>query len=151
MPAGMSTFSVVRLARRPRPWHSRHGRSAMRPSPPQVSHAIVRTTWPNGVRVTAWRWPVPLQRSQLTMGVPGSAPLPLQCSQRAIASNVTSTVEPFDAVTRSISTVAPTSPPCDEAVRPPLPPKNASKMSASDPNAEKSVGAYQPARRPSKP
>ena len=41
---------------------------------------------PNGVRDTARSWPLPLHRGQVSIGVPGSAPLPLQCSQRVIAS-----------------------------------------------------------------
>jgi hypothetical protein len=46
----------------------------------------VRTTCPNGVRVTACRRPVPPQREHVSIGVPGSAPLPWQRSQRVIAS-----------------------------------------------------------------
>ena len=40
----------------------------------------------SGVRVTACSWPAPPQRSQVSIGVPGSAPLPWQCSQRSTAS-----------------------------------------------------------------
>ena len=60
--------------------------SATRPSPWQTSQTTVRTICPNGVRVTACSCPAPPQRSQVSIGVPGSAPLPWQCSQRSTAS-----------------------------------------------------------------
>ena len=59
-----------------------HGCSGTRPSPPQTSQTAVRTSWPKRVRETACSWPEPWQRAQVTIGVPGSAPLPWQCSQR---------------------------------------------------------------------
>ena len=71
---------------RPRPSQTLHGCSGMRPSPAQTSQATVRTTCPNGVRDIACSRPAPPQRSHVLIGVPGSAPLPLQCSQRATAS-----------------------------------------------------------------
>ena len=55
-----------------------HGCLGTRPSPSQVSQTVARTTWPNGVRVTARSWPAPPQRSHVSIGVPGSAPLPWQ-------------------------------------------------------------------------
>jgi len=84
--AGTSTFSFRRRAVRPRPRHSVHGSRAILPSPAHASHTTARTIWPNGVRDTERSWPVPSQRGQVSIGVPGSAPLPLQCSQREIAS-----------------------------------------------------------------
>ena len=75
---------VDRQVARPRPrWpeprHTPHGVCAMRPSPPQRSQACVRTTWPNTVRAIDCSWPVPSQRGQVSIGVPGSAPFPWQC------------------------------------------------------------------------
>jgi len=40
----------------------------------------------NGVRTTRRSWPAPPQRSQVVIGVPGSAPLSWQCSQAPTAS-----------------------------------------------------------------
>ena len=57
-----------------------------RPSPPHASQTTLRTICPNGVLVTACWCPAPPQRLQVSIGVPGSAPLPRQCSQRATAS-----------------------------------------------------------------
>ena len=68
------------------PRHSEHGVSATLPSPPQTSQATARTTCPNGVRETARSWPEPPQRSQVSIGVPGSAPLPWQRSQASTTS-----------------------------------------------------------------
>ena len=65
---------------------SRQGCLGTRPSPWQTSQTTVRTICPNGVRVTACSCPAPPQRSQVSIGVPGSAPLPWQCSQRSTAS-----------------------------------------------------------------
>jgi hypothetical protein len=45
----------------------------------------VRTSWPNAVRATRWSWPVPSQFEQVTIGVPGSAPLPWQVPHSAAA------------------------------------------------------------------
>ena len=70
----------------PRPSQVWQGCSAIRPSPPHLSHSAVRTIWPKRVRWTAWICPAPLQRSQVTIGVPGSAPLPWQVSHSAVAS-----------------------------------------------------------------
>ena len=70
----------------PSPPHSSHGSRAMRPSPPQVSQIAVRTIWPKAVRETACSWPEPWQRGQVSIGVPGLAPLPWQVWQRARAS-----------------------------------------------------------------
>ena len=86
MPAGTSTPTVRVAITMPLPRQSAHGWVAMRPSPPHASQATVRMTWPKGVRATAWRRPAPPQRSQVSIGVPGSAPLPWQCSQRSTAS-----------------------------------------------------------------
>ena len=58
----------------------------MRPSPSHWSQTAVRTSWPNAVRATRWCWPEPWQRGQVTIGVPGSAPLPLQVGHSAAAS-----------------------------------------------------------------
>ena len=63
----------------PAPSHSLHGVSGIRPSPSHWSQIDVRTSWPNAVRATRWCWPVPSQRGQSMIGVPGSAPLPWQC------------------------------------------------------------------------
>ena len=70
----------------PAPSHSEHGVSGMRPSPPHTSHTAVRTSWPNAVRATRWCWPVPSHVAHATIGVPGSAPLPLQRGHIAAAS-----------------------------------------------------------------
>ena len=86
IPAGTSTVSLRFPARRPRPRHSPQGCLAVRPSPWQVSQTTVRIIWPKGVRVTACSWPAPPQRAHVSIGVPGSAPLPWQCSQRSTAS-----------------------------------------------------------------
>ncbi len=75
-----------------------------RPSPSQTSQTIVRIICPNGVRVTACSCPAPPQRSHVSIGVPGSAPLPWQCSQRSTASKATLTLAPCAASIRSIST-----------------------------------------------
>ena len=86
MPAGTSTVTERSPTTRPRPRHSAHGLTATRPSPPQASQTTVRIIWPNGVRVTAWSRPAPPHFEQVSIGVPGSAPLPRQCSQRTTAS-----------------------------------------------------------------
>ena len=86
MPAGTSIDSSRFTAWLPRPSHSVHGVWATLPSPSHTSHAAARTIWPKAVRVTARRRPVPPQRSQVSMGVPGSARLPWQRSQGATAS-----------------------------------------------------------------
>ena len=96
IPGGTSTSKVRWLTTRPRPAHSSHGVSGTLPSPPQASQAAVRITWPKAVRATSRSWPVPPHVSQVRMGVPGSAPLPRQCSQVPIASNATSRVAPRD-------------------------------------------------------
>ena len=70
----------------PAPRQTRHGSVGMRPSPWQRSHTTVRTIWPSSVWLTLCSWPAPPQRSQVSIGVPGSAPLPWQRSQRSIAS-----------------------------------------------------------------
>ena len=56
------------------------------PSPPQTSHTVARTIWPNGVAAHRLQLAGAPQRAQVSIGVPGSAPLPWQCSQRATAS-----------------------------------------------------------------
>ena len=69
----------------------------------------------SGRRACAWppaAVPTPPQRSQVSIGVPGSAPLPWQCSQRSIASKETSRVAPSAASSRSISIATATSAPC---------------------------------------
>ena len=82
-------------------------------------------------------WPLPSQRGQVSIGVPGSAPFPLQCSQPCTASKATSTLVPAATSARSISAVTATSPPCmAPPLRPPpktSPPKKASKMSENEP------------------
>ena len=82
----MSTFTCRCAAIIPRPEQVWHGGSAIRPSPPHLSHSAVRTIWPKRVRWTAWIWPAPRHLSQVTIGVPGSAPLPWQVSHSAVAS-----------------------------------------------------------------
>ena len=92
------------------------------------------------MRVTARSRPVPPQRRQVSIGVPGSAPLPWQRSQGSTSSYSTSTDVPVAASAREISTSTAMSPPW---TRPPpprpnaapngSPPKNASKMSANEP------------------
>ena len=62
------------------------GVSGIFPAPPQASQTTPRTICPNGVRVTWRSSPAPPQRSQVAIGVPGSAPLPWQCSQAPTAS-----------------------------------------------------------------
>ena len=81
MPAGTSTddscashlvaAAAAQLARR----------RGIRPRPPQRSQVGVRTTCPKTVRDTACSWPVPPQRGQVSISVPGSAPLPPQREQ----------------------------------------------------------------------
>ena len=83
MPAGTSTLTFGRSTLRPRPRHTLHGSRATFPSPWHTSQTAVRITWPNGVRVTALSCPLPWQREQVSIGVPGSAPLPRQCSHTA--------------------------------------------------------------------
>jgi hypothetical protein len=86
IPAGTLTSTRRGETVIPRPSHVWHGVSATRPSPPHWSHSAVRTIWPKRVRWTAWIWPAPPQRGQVTIGVPGSAPLPRQVSHVAVAS-----------------------------------------------------------------
>ncbi len=86
IPAGTSIEIACVSTSRPRPWQRVHGRWAFLPSPPQTSQVIVRAIWPNGVRLTACRTPLPPQRSHVVIGVPGSAPLPRQRSQRSTTS-----------------------------------------------------------------
>ena len=74
------SFSVERRVR-PLPLQTSQGCSGILPLPPQVSQGAARTICPNGVRVTWRSSPAPPQRSQVVIGVPGSAPLPWQCSQ----------------------------------------------------------------------
>src|SRR3954462_227687 len=138
IPAGMSTSSVRVAATRPRPRHSEHGTVGTRPSPPQVSHTWVRTSWPNAVRETARSWPAPPQRLQVSIGVPGSAALPWQRGQRSTTSYSTSTLAPLAASSRVTSTDTITSPPWAAPPAPPPngapPPKKASTMAANEPN-----------------
>ena len=68
------------------PLQTLHGSRATLPSPWQTSQAVVRIIWPNGVRDTARSWPLPWQRGHVSIGVPGSAPLPRQCSHSSTAS-----------------------------------------------------------------
>ena len=112
----------------------------MRPSPPQVSQACSRTSWPNAVRVTARILPAPLHVGQVSIGVPGSAPFPWQCSHTSTSSYATSTVLPAAASASEISTSTARSPPWMRPAPPRpkappngSPPKNASKMSAKEP------------------
>ncbi len=86
MPAGMSTFTWRSSAVIPRPSQVWQGVSAIRPSPLHLSHSAVRTIWPKRVRWTCWIWPWPRHLSQVTIGVPGSAPLPWQVSHSTVAS-----------------------------------------------------------------
>ncbi len=90
----MSTSQRFDPALRPRPPHSAQGVSAILPSPAQASQTTARTIWPKAVRVTWRSCPAPSQRSQVRIGVPGSAPLPLQCSQTPTASKVISRCGP---------------------------------------------------------
>ena len=82
----MSIETLGRSTLRPRPWQTSHGSLGTRPSPWHVSHTAVRMTWPNGVRCTARSWPDPWQRGHVSIGVPGSAPFPRQCSHTATTS-----------------------------------------------------------------
>jgi hypothetical protein len=133
------------------------GVCATRPSPPQASHATWRTTWPNGERVTAWRIPEPPQRSHVSIGVPGSAPLPWQFSHGSTASKLSCTDAPVAACSSVTSAETATSAPCAGPVRAPPPkappnppPKNASKRSDTDPKPSK-LGPIPPDRSPSCP
>ena len=104
----------------------------MRPSPPQRSHGIARTTCPKTLRICSWIWPLPWQRSQVLIGVPGSAPLPLQCSQMPTASKLTSVSVPSNTSSSETSATASTSPPGDGPRAKPPPkasPKKVEKMS----------------------
>ena len=109
----------------------------MLPSPPHRSQTVERTSCPNAVRVTARSWPDPPQRGHVSIGVPGSAPLPWQRGQVSTASYSTSFVIPVAASWSVTSTLTATSPPCIAPPRPPpnsgSPPKKASKMSANEP------------------
>ena len=66
------------------------GVSAILPSPPQRRRRPRGPSGRTAVRVTWRSWPAPPQRSQVRIGVPGSAPLPWQCSQAPTASKLTS-------------------------------------------------------------
>ena len=90
--------------------------------------------------MTARIRPVPPQVGHVSIGVPGSAPLPWQRSQVSTSSYDTSTDVPVAASASVTSTSTAMSPPW---TRPPpprpndapngSPPKNASKMSANEP------------------
>jgi len=86
IPAGTSMLTACVSTSRPRPSQRVQRFSATLPSPPQTSQLTVRATWPKGVRLTACRMPLPPQRAQVLIGVPGSAPLPWQRSQRSTTS-----------------------------------------------------------------
>ena len=86
IPAGTSTENFARSTLRPLPRQDLHGSRGTRPSPWQASQAAARTTCPNGVLATVRSWPAPPQREQVSIGVPGSAPLPRQCSHSATTS-----------------------------------------------------------------
>jgi hypothetical protein len=77
----------------------------------------------------------------VSIGVPGSAALPLQRGQRSTASYCTSTDAPVAACSRVMSTATITSPPWTAPVElpkgSPAPPKNASKMSENEPKPPK--------------
>ena len=60
----------------------------------QTSHTWLRTIWPNAVRATVRSSPVPSQRPHVSIGVPGSAPLPLQRSHGPTRSYSTCTLVP---------------------------------------------------------
>jgi hypothetical protein len=97
--------------------------------------------------------------SQARIGVPGSAPLPRQCSQVETASNDTSREAPVSTSLEVTSTCAPTSPPLAGPAGPnpnnslnigsPRP-KNADSTSSKLPKASL-CGAQPPERRPSWP
>ena len=129
-----------RRTSRPRPSHCGHGCSGTRPSPPHTSQATWRTTWPKGDRDTACSTPAPAQRSQVTIGVPGSAPLPWQRSQVSMASKLSSTSAPVAACASVTSALTATSPPCIGPPRVAAPnalPKKASKRSEIEPKPSK--------------
>ena len=124
------------------------GSRGTRPSPWHTSHAAARTTWPNGVRETARSWPVPSQRAQVSIGVPGSAPLPWQCSQQrdrlvgdldrgAAARPARDRSRPRPRRRRPGSRPPRRAAAAERARRTPPPPKNASKMSATEPKPSK--------------
>jgi hypothetical protein len=142
IPGGTSTRSVRRRTSRPRPSQRSHGCSAMRPSPRQTSHGTWRMTCPKAERVTACSTPTPPHRSQVTIGVPGSAPLPEQCSHSSTASKLSSTLVP-DAASASVTSVwtAMSRPCAGPPGRPPMllpkPPKKASKRSEIEPKPSK--------------
>src|SRR5207253_699011 len=106
IPAGMSTATVRCSNTRPAPWHSVHGVSILRPEPPQVGHAWVRTNSPKTLRLTCCIRPAPPHVGHVVTGVPGSAPSPSQCGHVTAIWNGTSRVVPRAASTSSISTVA---------------------------------------------
>src|SRR5438105_6189523 len=137
IPGGSSTSYLRIPALRPAPSHSSQGVSAIRPSPPQASQVAARTSWPKAVRETKRTWPLPWHFSQVLIGVPGSAPLPLQCSQRITASKLSSLLAPLATSSSVTSTVVTTSPPAagprENPNGSPLP-KKASKMSSIEPN-----------------
>ena len=129
----------------PSPPQTVHGVSAILPSPPQVGQGVARTICPKGVRVACRTCPAPPQVPQVVIGVPGSAPLPWQCSQRTTARKATSRLTPVSTSASSISSRTATSPPAAGPAGPPRPnrssngdppappPKNASKMSWKPP------------------
>ena len=141
---------------RPLPPHSAHGVSGILPAPPQASQATPRTICPNGVRATWRSWPAPPQRSQVAIGVPGSAPLPWQCSQAPTASKATSRRTPVEtSVEVELGGDEDVAARCRAARRRSRsaapPPKSAWRMSSIEPKPEAPRGSKPPERRPSCP
>ena len=82
MPAGTSTSIWRSSTTTPAPVQVWHGCSMITPRPAHCGHACVRTNWPSGLRVTCCSRPVPSQRGQRGVSVPGSTPSPPHVPQR---------------------------------------------------------------------
>src|SRR4051794_40918591 len=129
------------------------------PPPPRAAPTPLRPSCPNTVLEPSRISPTPPQVSHVRIGVPGSAPLPWQCSHTDTASNERSRLAPVTTSSRVTSTCAATSAP---PAGPPRPkpnrslnigsprPKNADSTSSKLPKPS-ARGDHPPERSPSCP
>ncbi len=103
-PAGMRTWSVFSCSTRPRPRHVGHGDCTIWPSPAHLVQVVWVTNWPERRLAHLALDAAAPQRSQGTISVPGSAPLPLQVAQVERWRNAISRVVPAYASSSVIST-----------------------------------------------
>ena len=92
-PAGMRTLTERTFCSVPVPWQTGHGVSKSVPRPTQSGQTVLSENRP----WLSFRLPVPPQRGQVCVEVPGAAPLPRQFEHRTSWGTLTEVVTPCTA------------------------------------------------------